>query len=147
MDASLLCTVAPDGQCLVWSLGKGGGLAGEPAAVAQPTFLMHRMFSSQKSSRNKRKKPTGAQWRCVALGPAGGPVQHLFGALNHAGGPGWVARCELERRTVQGYVRVSSSPVTALALSSDGALVSVGTSEGELAVLQVRWRVRWRVWW
>ena len=136
-DASRLCTVAPDGQCLAWSLSSAGALAEPPAVVAQPSFWWHNTFASQKRGRGGRKKSSAAQWRCVALGPAGGAAQQLFGALNHMGGPGWVARCELARHTVQGYVRVSSSPLTALALSADGALVSVGTSEGELVVLKV----------
>ena len=134
-DGTRLCTVAPDGQCLSWVLSGGGARTGEPTSVAQPSFYWHR--------EKKKRKNMGAQWRCIAMGEGGdakggGPVGLLFGALNHAGGPGWVARCELEGASCQAYVKVSPNPLTALALAADGGLVAVGTSEGELFVLDTR---------
>jgi len=131
-DGVWLCTAAPDSKCLAWALGDDGVLAGEPSTVAQPSFFWH------KEKANRRTK--GAQWRCIAVGdaPVGGASPLLFGALNHVGGPGWVARCELKGGSCEAYTKVASSPLTALALAADGAFVAVGTSEGELFVLDSR---------
>jgi len=128
----LLCSVAPDYQCLAFALGPSGALTGEPSAVAQPSFRFYR--------ENKYNKGKGAQWRCIAVGePAGGGASPLlFGALNHVGGPGWVARCALNGGSCEAYSQVASSPLTALALAANGSHVAVGTSDGELIVLDAR---------
>ena len=131
-DGDSLCTVAPDGQCLIWPLKLGGGTGGAltqpPTALAQPPFTMHKMLSSQKQ---KNKK---AQWRCVCMSAGGAPT--LFAAINHTGGPGWVVRASLAPARVEQYAKAGSSPVTALDVSADGSLVAAGTSEGELIVMQ-----------
>jgi len=131
-DGSLLCTLAPDGVCLAWPLASGGARAAAPSPVAQPSFWLHQLTHRPS---NKRKRQAGAQWRSVAL-PASAPL--LFGALNHTGGPGWVARCELRGLTCEAYARLAASPVTAIALDSAASIVAAATSEGELFVLDAR---------
>lgn len=127
----MLCTVAPDGQCLIWPLGGGGALTEPPTALAQPPFTMHKMFASEKQARKK------AHWRCVRLrGASGGGAPSLFAAINHQGGPGWVVRASLAPARVEQCAKAGSSPVTALDVSADGSLVAAGTSEGELIVMQ-----------
>ena len=130
-DGDTLCTVAPDGQCLIWPLGGGGSLTEPPTALAQPPFTMHKMFATEKQ---KKKK---AHWRCVRMsGVSGGGAPNLFAAINHTGGPGWVVRASLAPARVEQCAKAGSSPVTALDVSADGSLVAAGTSEGELIVMQ-----------
>jgi hypothetical protein len=148
-SSALVCTAAADGQCLCWRLDTDAGPLPEPTPISQPSFRMHRLMRSA-SSRSKRRS-SAAQWRCIALPEPsavsaasrwGWPLcaarpQLLLGALNHAGGPGWVARCDLSSGRVLAYARASANPLTALAAALEHLvpLVCVGSSEGELIVL------------
>jgi len=130
-EGDTLCTVAPDGQCLLWPLDGGGLPSKPPTALAHPPFTMHKMLASEKQ---KKKR---AQWRCVRMSAGGGGgAPRLFAAINHQGGPGWVVRASLAPARVEQYAKAGSAPVTALDVSADGSLVAAGTSEGELIVLQ-----------
>ena len=46
-DGSTLCTVAPDGQCLIWPLEESGQLAEGPATLPPPPFTLHTMLASK----------------------------------------------------------------------------------------------------
>ena len=56
-------------------------------------------------------------WRCAAIGAAADGTPLLFAAINHAGGPGWLARIPLgggaATATVQAYAKVARAPLTA----------------------------------
>lgn len=65
---------------------------------------------------------------------------HLYAALNHTGGPGWLLRAELPaERTgatkIAQYSRLCAAPVTSLEASADGSLLAAGNSEGEVYVV------------
>ena len=132
-DSSFLVTAASDGQCLLWPAADAAKHASsraslavptspEPTPVPPPPFTMHNAFGGG----SKKSKQKGGQWRCLAIPSESTGGVPLIGVLNHQGGPGWVARYTLG--TSKGpvgarlgkYVKVSSSPLTALDVSADG---------------------------
>jgi hypothetical protein len=134
-----LCTAAPDSRCLWWQLVGGAAEAPAPKEIARPAFRLFNMMGGGGSK--GRRKNAGPQWRCVAMpmgasqqSGRGAPPHPLFAVLNHAGGPGWVCRCDTLKGCVSKYVKAGSSMLTALAVPDGGAIAVVGSSEGELLV-------------
>lgn len=146
-DGSALGTCAPDGRALVWDTSAvlpDGAPAGEvrslpqPVEVARPAFRLFNLLGGKKQPARGKKRDLSAQWRCVAM-PAGlppraarGAPSPLFAALNHPGGPGWLARADSRTGRVRAYAKACNAMVPAIAVSDDAKLVVAGNSEGEL---------------
>ena len=91
--------------------------------------------------RGGKRRVIVPEWRCAAIGAAADGTPLLFAAINHAGGPGWLARIPLgggaATATVQAYAKVARAPLTAIDVASParGGIVAVGTNDGEAIVL------------
>ena len=138
-SGATLATAAPDGQCLLWQAPPAtGGTMPEPKPVSRPRFWFAGPNQKPRKNASAKKKADAllTQWRCVAM-PSDPPKSSrgrllLYGALNHAGGPGWVAKCDATSGRWQAKGKASNSMLTTLAVSPDGRLVVTGSSEGEL---------------
>ena len=152
-SGATLASAAPDGKCLLWhapaptvarevALSGGAAHLAEPYPAAKPAFSLFKMLPTlygKRSGGRKPKKDVGAQWRCVAM-PSEPPKRGsapvaLYGALNHQGGPGWVCRCDAATGKYRSHIFATSSCLTTIAVAADASIVVVGSSEGELIVL------------
>ena len=141
-DGGTLATLSTD-ALLLWPVTAAGAhRGGPPRAVAPPAFTLFKALGGGSvRGRGGKRRVIVPEWRCAAIGAAADGTPLLFAAINHAGGPGWLARIPLgggaATATVQAYAKVARAPLTAIDVASParGGIVAVGTNEGEAIVL------------